>query len=130
MSASPLTLTVDNDAPMRLAHAVKIAFPHGGMTVAGLRKEAARGRLVIERIAGKDFTTIAAIADMRSACRLEAKVPDSTCDPATKSARPHGSSSTPAGESALASLRANVKMLKGGSRPTSPISTARAASAA
>ena len=54
---------------MRLAQAVKVAFPHGGMSVSGLRKEAAKGRLVIERIAGKDFVTLAAIADMRAACR-------------------------------------------------------------
>jgi hypothetical protein len=64
-----LKLVADRDAPMRLAHAVKVAFPHGGMTVSGLRKEAAKGRLVIERIAGKDFVTLAAIADMRTACR-------------------------------------------------------------
>lgn len=43
------------------------------MTASGLRKEAARGRLVIERIAGKDYTTLAAIADMRKLCRLPSK---------------------------------------------------------
>jgi hypothetical protein len=59
----------DRTAPMRLAHAVEIAFPHGGMTVSGLRKEATKGRLVIERIAGKDFVTLTAIDDMRAACR-------------------------------------------------------------
>ena len=31
----------------------------GGMTVSGLRREAARGRLAIEVIAGKHFTTLA-----------------------------------------------------------------------
>ena len=59
----------DRTAPMRLAHAVEIAFPHGGMTVSGLRKEATKGRLVIERIARKDFVTLTAIDDMRAACR-------------------------------------------------------------
>jgi hypothetical protein len=59
----------DRTAPMRLAHAVEIAFPHGGMTVSGLRKEATKGRLVIERIAGKDFVTLTAIDDMSAACR-------------------------------------------------------------
>ena len=59
----------DRTAPMRLAHAVEIAFPHGGLTVSGLRKEATKGRLVIERIAGKDFVTLTAIDDMRAACR-------------------------------------------------------------
>ena len=33
------------DTPLRLEDAVRRAFPAGGITVAGLRKEAARGRL-------------------------------------------------------------------------------------
>ena len=41
------------------------------MTVSGLRREAAKGRLVIEVIAGKHFTTLAAIARMRELCRRE-----------------------------------------------------------
>jgi integrase len=36
---------VAHDAPLRLADAAKIAFPAGGMTASGLRREAARGRL-------------------------------------------------------------------------------------
>jgi hypothetical protein len=52
---------VGPDVPLRLDIAVKIAFPYGGMTVSGLRKEYARGRLVIERIAGKDYVTLNAI---------------------------------------------------------------------
>ena len=44
------------NTPLRLADAVKIAFPMGGMTVAGLRRERDRDRLVIEKIAGKEFT--------------------------------------------------------------------------
>jgi hypothetical protein len=54
----------DRNAPLRLAHAIKIAFPNGGMTVAGLRREAARGRLISHRIAGRDFTTLADIDEM------------------------------------------------------------------
>jgi hypothetical protein len=46
------------DPPLRLADAAALAFPHGGMTAAGLRKEAAKGRLAIFRIANKDFTTL------------------------------------------------------------------------
>jgi hypothetical protein len=38
-----------------------LAFPDGSMSASGLRREAARGRLVIERIAGKDYTTLANI---------------------------------------------------------------------
>jgi hypothetical protein len=44
---------IDPDLALRLSDAVKIAFPFGGMTVAGLRREAKPGRLVIRDIAGK-----------------------------------------------------------------------------
>ena len=61
------------NTPLRLADAVKIAFPMGGMTVAGLRRERDRNRLVIEKIAGKEFTTLAHIERMRELCRDEAR---------------------------------------------------------
>jgi hypothetical protein len=61
--------------PLRLAVAAGLAFPDGTMTASGLRREAARGRLLIERIAGKDYTTLANIERMRELCRVEAKVP-------------------------------------------------------
>jgi hypothetical protein len=47
--------------PLRLKTAAEVAFPGGGMTASGLRHEAVRGRLVVERIAGKDYTTLQAI---------------------------------------------------------------------
>ncbi len=59
------------NTPLRLAEAVKIAFPLGGMTVAGLRRERDCNRLVIEKIAGKEFTTLAHIDLMRQLCREE-----------------------------------------------------------
>jgi len=46
------------DRPLRLAVAAKVAFPDGSMSASGLRREAQRGRLVIERIAGKDYTSV------------------------------------------------------------------------
>ena len=61
------------NTPLRLADAVKIAFPMGGMTVAGLRRERDRDRLVIEKIAGKEFTTLAHIERMRELCRERSK---------------------------------------------------------
>lgn len=64
---------IDPSAPLRLQTAAKVAFPDGSMSASGLRREAARGRLVIERIAGKDFTTLANIQKMRELCRVEAK---------------------------------------------------------
>ena len=60
----------DSDAPLRLSVAAKLAFPDGSMTVSGLRREAARGRLRIERIANKDFVTLAEIKRMRELCRV------------------------------------------------------------
>ena len=46
------------------------------MTASGLRREISRGRLVVERIAGKDYTTLAAIERMRDLYRVNVKVPD------------------------------------------------------
>jgi hypothetical protein len=63
----------DPDAPLRLSVAAKLAFPDGSMTASGLRREAARGRLRIERIANKDFVTLAEIKRMRELCRVQAK---------------------------------------------------------
>src|SRR6476646_9793678 len=67
------------DTPLRLNIAAALGYPDGSMTAAGLRREAARGRLVIERIAGKDFTTLANIEQMRELCRVQAKARVSTC---------------------------------------------------
>jgi hypothetical protein len=39
--------SIDRDAPLRLADAAALAYPFGGMTASGLRKEAARGDLAI-----------------------------------------------------------------------------------
>src|SRR5258707_3428661 len=68
---------VDPNAPLRLAVAAEHAFPFGGMTEKGLRCEAKRGRLVIWRIANKDFTSLAAIEEMRRKCRLQDNQPAS-----------------------------------------------------
>jgi hypothetical protein len=54
------------DDPLILEVAAKLAFPDGSMSAAGLRLENSRGRLVIERVAGKNYTTLAHIARMRA----------------------------------------------------------------
>jgi hypothetical protein len=56
----PARSGIDEHAPLRLAVAAAIAYPDGSMKASGLRREHAKGRLVIERTAGKDYTTIAA----------------------------------------------------------------------
>jgi hypothetical protein len=63
--------------PLRLDVAAALEFPDGSMTAAGLRREAGRGRLVVERIAGKDYTTLGAINRLRELCRLDQRVPAS-----------------------------------------------------
>lgn len=60
------------DEPVRLVAILRVAFPRGGMSVSGLRREAGRGRLVIMRIAGKDFTTLSSIEEMKQKCRVPA----------------------------------------------------------
>jgi hypothetical protein len=65
----PVHGDVGDDTPLRLAVAAVTAFPDGSMTASGLHRECARGRLVIERIAGKDYTTLRAIGRMRELCR-------------------------------------------------------------
>ncbi|CCD88702.1 Conserved hypothetical protein; putative excisionnase [Bradyrhizobium sp. ORS 285] len=80
LSKAPLALMTNRahpeiapDTPLRLADAVKIVFPMGGMTVSGLRREIRRKRLTVEVMAGKQFTTLAAIEEMRRLCRVHAK---------------------------------------------------------
>lgn len=121
---------VDKDAPLRLAVAAEVAFPFGGMTAAGLRKEAARGRLAIERIAGKDYTTLTAIEAMRERCRKGAKAPDSGSGQHGGANGPSGSSATVANELALASAKMSMEKLKQGTQSGSPKSTNRRAPAA
>jgi hypothetical protein len=106
---------ITRNTPLRLADAVKIAFPMGGMTVAGLRRERDRNRLIIEKIAGKEFTTLAHIERMRELCREEARGPDFSLSPpaetrAEKSPTEQpGSSETTAGISAQAALQMRLR---------------------
>jgi hypothetical protein len=80
MRYTGLLPTFGKDTPMRLSKAARLAFPDGSIKSSGLRKEAKRGRLVIERIAGKDYTTLQHIEEMRQLCRVERKVPTSTSE--------------------------------------------------
>ena len=70
ISTSAANDNIHPDDPLRLKDAIKHGFRHGGMTVSGLKREAAKGRLVIERIANKDFTTLRSIQEMRDQCRV------------------------------------------------------------
>jgi hypothetical protein len=107
-----------------------MAFPDGSMTASGLRREAGRGRLDITRIAGKDYTTLRAIEEMRVLCRVPPKVPASDFGQHERT-KPDftprdGSSSTTAGNNLpLAAARKIVEELKERYPTTSPKSTKR-----
>src|SRR3977135_3628322 len=97
IAAIPSPDKITPDTPLRLGIAAALAFPDGSMTASGLRREGARGRLVIERIAGKDFTTLANIEQMRQLCRVPEKAPGcASALPAEITAAP---SRTPSGSS-------------------------------
>jgi hypothetical protein len=116
----PLPLsTIGPDTPLRLDAAAALAFPDGSMTVSGFRREAARGRLEVERIAGKDYTTLAAIERMRELCRLPPKAPGSGSGE-MPTAPAYGSSRMADNDTALVAARMTAKALKSGSPPTSP----------
>ncbi|MPZ39786.1 MAG: excisionase [Rhizobiales bacterium] len=106
---------ITRDTPLRLEDAIKIAFPSGGMTVSGLRRERDRNRLIVEKIAGKEFTTLAHIERMRELCRVEAKVPgsnferrDETRPEISRTKRP-GVSATTIATSAQAALQMKLQ---------------------
>ena len=96
----PALEVIKPDTPLRLDVAAALAYPDGSMGASGLRREAAKGRLVIERTAGKDYVTLAEIQRMRERCRVEPKGRGSGCakpsmtDPAGSRTPPCGSSRT------------------------------------
>src|SRR5262249_28612160 len=103
---------VKPDTPLRLDVAAALAFPDGSMTASGLRREAERGRLVVERIAGKDYVTLAAIEDMRKLCRVNPKVLVCGSNPSGKTMTAH-SASVPCGSSETEDARsARAKLQK------------------
>ena len=111
---------IDPDTPLRLDMAAKVAFPHGGMTAVGLRREAKRGKLVIERVAGKDYTTLNHIRRMREQCHVNQGRRDSGNDrngeigQASSLTLPPGSSSMAVARSALDST---LQTLSGRRKP-------------
>ena len=115
----PSRESLELDTPLRLSVAAALAFPDGSMTTSGLRKELARGRLIVERIAGKDYTTLANINSMRELCRVEAKERDSTFGLSAETKRessqsePTRSSATVNCTSPRDALRRKLEKLKG-----------------
>jgi hypothetical protein len=72
---NPSTASNDNvgyDQPLRLADAVRLCFPEGEIPESGLLRGARKGKLVLEQIAKRNFTTRRDIDEMRKLCRAEA----------------------------------------------------------
>jgi len=117
---------INPDAPLRLKTSVRLAFPDGGMTVSGLRREATKGHLVIETIAGKQFTTLTAIQEMRKKCRDNPKAQDYGSSQSAKRMEGsangrHGLSVTERARLARAALEENARTLNVRSPNTSPL---------
>jgi len=117
------------DTPLRLKDAIKLAFPFGGMTVSGLRKERERGNIRFERLANKDFVTLRAINDMRELCRDQQRTPDCGLNPKSVTRREsshgaqHGSLETGRIKSARAALELTARGLNARSPSISPRNT-------
>src|SRR5690242_21917509 len=109
--ALPPREQIEPNTPLLLTVAAALAFPDGSMSASGLRREAARGRLVIERIAGKDFTTLANIERMRELCRVVQGLQDSTFESGVEES-PIGSSSTAVARSAQERAKQISEQLK------------------
>src|SRR5262252_3816307 len=124
---------VDANAPLRLSEAARLAFPDGSMTATALRRERDKGRLVTERICGRDYTTLANIMEMRKLCRVSPREPISTSNPpapaAAKLSPPAGPSATVDTNSAYLSLKANLNKHNKPSPGTSSANTTPVSSA-
>ena len=72
---------IDPYSPLRLGYAAKLAFPNGGLSESGLRREIAKGRLPYEKIAGKLYVTLNDIKEMRRRCHVQAKAQDFISSP-------------------------------------------------
>ncbi|ABF71306.1 excisionase [Rhizobium phage 16-3] len=116
---------IKQDSPLRLSVAASLAFPDGSMTTAGLRRESKRGRLTIMRIAGKDYTTLAYIEEMKGKCLVNANRQGSGSGQRTKLDQQSGSFSTAQGSIALAAARRIAQELRQNSNSTSKANSSR-----
>lgn len=107
--------TVSPTTPLRLSVAAELAFPDGSITASSLRTEASRGRLTVERIAGKYFTTLNDIEEMRNLCRVPQN-PHASSSVDGPDGQPRSSSSTMDMKSAQALALKTSQALKQRSR--------------
>ena len=120
-------------SPLRLDVAAALAYPDGSMTANGLRTEAAKGNLRIEKTAGRFYTTLADIEKMRERCRVRESAHAYGSDPSafatarSSQTRP-GSFSTEESISPRDALMAKLRSPNSGSPSTSRRNTSRSAS--
>ena len=125
----PASAEITETTPLRLKDAVRLGFPGGGMTVSGLRREHKRGNIAFEVIAGKQFTTLRDINEMRRRCRDIPREPVSGLNPKRETRQgssqgaQHGSFETERKRSALDALRQTARVLSKPSRNTSSENT-------
>jgi len=119
----PSPETVTPTTPLRLDVAARLAFPDGSIKASALRRMAASGKLDHEKIAGKLYTTLANIEEMRCSCRVHAKAPDFGSGPVETTERRSGLSSTEERKLALASAKATLQVQSKLSPDMSPEST-------
>lgn len=125
-----MNAAIGPNTPLRLKDALEVAFPAGGMTLSGLRREIKKGRLNCEMIAGKAFVTLQDIEEMREKCRVHAKElasgsGRSGSSGTEQSLNPSGSSETDNMRSPQDALRTKLEKLSGNSRSTSTRNTPR-----
>lgn len=121
---------LDDNEPIGLDEACRVLFKNR-IRPDTLRREAARGRLTIERIGRKDFVTPAAIREMRKKCEVALVPRDQDFGSnqpgfgrTERSHLPDGASGTTEDTNvALTSALQSVTALSKISRPTSPAST-------
>src|ERR1700693_1074877 len=115
-SQSRSSQLADDDA-ITLEEACELFF-RGTISPSTLRAEARRGRLAVMRIGRRDFTTPAAIREMKEACRVQPKELGSISSlsvetrKALSSTPPHGSFATDPLSAAQAAVLATAKRLK------------------
>lgn len=112
MSGRATTLAQDDIGPddlVRLDVAAALAFKNGAIKLSALRREAARGRLTVWRIANKDMTTLTEVRRMVERCLRNPGWPDSGSVPQTANDPPPGSFSIVDVKSAQAAAQLREK---------------------
>src|ERR1700722_2577542 len=119
MSAPLPCIVIDNDTPQRL----RVVAAQFGLTAAALRTEAKRGRLVISRVGGKDWTSVGEVQRMFGLCRVSPKESDSGFGLPEATKEPRSSSETAQSRSAQDALSLSLARLRKSSPTISLAST-------